>query len=120
MIDISNDFYIDDGYIVKRQKNRKGEVSDKIICNRVEVVKKLFYPETKQTKVVIEISSMNGSNSMEFSCDVFTEQGVNVLLKYGLRFIKSDIPDLINYLIESERKAPLEYRYTSTGYILFL
>ena len=83
MIDISNDFYIDDGYIVKRQKNRKGEVSDKIICNRVEVVKKLFYPETKQTKVVIEISSMNGSNSMEFSCDVFTEQGVNVLLNYG-------------------------------------
>lgn len=116
MIDISNDFYIDDGYIVKRQKNRKGEVSDKIICNRVEVVKKLFYPETKQTKVVIEISSMNGSNSMEFSCDVFTEQGVNVLLNYGLRFIKSDIPDLINYLIESERKAPLEYRYTSTGW----
>jgi len=116
MTGILNDFYIDDGYIVKRQKNRKGEVSDKIICNRVEVVKKLFYPETKQTKVVIEISSMNGSNSMEFSCDVFTEQGVNVLLNYGLRFIKSDIPDLINYLIESERKAPLEYRYTSTGW----
>ena len=52
MIDISNDFYIDDGYIVKRQKNRKGEVSDKIICNRVEVVKKLFYPETKQGYII--------------------------------------------------------------------
>ena len=103
-------------YYVFRSRDKTADWCMRVLSTRVSIKERLYDLDTKRVKVNILVENDYLTKEQEYTSEVLTTKGMLQLYEYGVRFSEKDASLLADFLMKTEKEAPLIYCYETLGW----